>query len=179
MSKTVIVFLDLGGVLCLGESLNQRSHLIFRSIYGMLHEVEDMISILKNPPTEIEINDVIKRCHRLYEPDLFYDLIDYNLFFGIATNSPKEVVLFTEKLSFIQQDLVMISSLVGVSKPELEFFKMMVDISKKYSPHKILFVDDKKNIVDAANLVPQITAIHFDNTEGGSLYEFIKKNLNK
>ena len=179
MSKTVIVFLDLGGVLCLGENLDERSYQIFRSIYKKPIEVEDMISILKNSPTEIEIKDVIKRCHRLYEPDLFYNLIDYNVIFGIATNSPKEVVLFTDKLSFIQQDLVIISSLIGVSKPELEFFKEMVVISQKYSPYKILFIDDKRNIVDAANLVPKIIAIHFDNTEGGSLYECIKKELDK
>jgi len=181
MIKTVVIFFDLGSVLCRGESLDGRDYLIFRSIYGMPLEDEDMISMSKNPLTESEIKGVIVRCHRLYESDLFANLIgnvrDYNLIFGIATNSPKEVVVFIESLEFIQKELVVISSLEGVSKPQLEFFEKMVDISKKYSPDKILFLDDKQNIVDAANLLPSITALQFDNTEGGSLFEFIKKEL--
>ncbi|MDD2376679.1 MAG: hypothetical protein PHD15_04690 [Clostridia bacterium] len=181
MIKTLVIFFDLGGVLCRGESLEGRDYLIFCSIYGIPLKTEDIISMSKNPPTESEIKDVIIRCHRLYESDLFANLIgnvkDCNLIFGIATNSPKEVVLFTESLEFIQKELIVISSLEGISKPQLEFFEKMIDISKKYNPDKIIFLDDKQNIVDAANIFQNITAFKFDNAECDSLFEFIKSVL--
>ena len=183
MSKTVVVFFDLGGVLCKGESLNGRDYLIFRIIYEMPLEEIDALEMSKNPPTETEIKEVIMRCHRLYEQDLFNNLINAmpncNLFFGIATNSPKEVTIFTDNLQGVEQELVITSSLTGVSKPQVEFFEKMVEISQKYNPDEIFFVDDKKNIVATANFLPKITALQFDNTKGCSLFEFVKNNLDK
>lgn len=98
----------------------------------------------------------------------------YQLRVVFVSNEGREIAEDRIKRFDLKQigDFFIVSSFVGVRKPDLDMYRFAIDLSQS-APNEVLYIDDRKLLVEIANSYFGINGIHHQD------YETTKTELNK
>ncbi|MBR6113218.1 MAG: HAD-IA family hydrolase [Bacilli bacterium] len=148
-----VVAFDLVGVLVSEKDVNltKEQERLERLFDAYDEPVDEEARLLRIDDIKKATLDIFNKLYEIKNPDLFRYLKDnYNVRIVIASNHVSYIKDYL--IDNFNPDDIYLSSLIGLAKPNKDYFKYILD-KENIKPNELLFLDDReKNIANSSEL---------------------------
>ncbi len=146
-----VIAFDLVGVLVHEQDVDlTKEQAALERLFDAFDEpVNELASSLKIENIRQATLDIFNKLYKIEDPDLFNKIRDKypNISIVIASNHVSHMKEYLEK--HFNPDKIYLSSLIGIGKPNPEYFKYILD-KENINPEELLFLDDKDGNINSA-----------------------------